>query len=129
MTKYIEYRTRLIEVLKRIGIAEKNIFLKKSVIPREYPAAIISHSSEAGKHRTGTRYLGVEFYPDVYLMVDINRLDDPDSIVSDLSESFCDEYQKEFKLGVPSVNYYYARAESNREVKIIKPEFSEQGRG
>ncbi len=75
---------------------------------------------EKGVNGTSKRFTSIEHDIGVFLIVDVNDTDDPDAAVLALSERFREQYKKHLGRDIPQVEYYAARADSGRRVRIAK---------
>ena len=117
---YAETRELICKALDACGIDAENIRFHKDDIPSAFPAAMVVLQGEKGVNGTSKRYTSIEHDIGVFLIVDVNDSDDPDSAVLALSERFREEYRKHLGRDIPQIEYYAARADSGRRVRIAK---------
>ncbi len=117
---YTETRELICKALEDSGIEVENIRFHKDDIPSAFPAAMVVLQGEKGVNGTSKRYTSIEHDIGVFLIVDVNDSDDPDSTVLALSERFREQYRKHIGRDIPQVEYYAARADSGRRVRIAK---------
>ncbi len=117
---FSEKRQKIITALEGSGILTKNISFKKDEIPREFPAAIVTLQGEKGIKPTAKRYCEFEYDIAVFLIVDVNNSTNPDSDILDLAITFKEHYRIIIGSDIPKIDYYPARADSGRKVRIAK---------
>jgi hypothetical protein len=117
---FTENRQKIITALVSSGILSDNISYKKDDIPRDFPAAIVTLNGEKGIKPTAKRYCEFEYDIIVFLIADVNKSTDPDADILDLTNTFKDQYRLVFGIDIPKIDYYPARADSGRKVRIAK---------
>ena len=117
---FTEKRQKIITALENSGILSKNISFKRDDIPREFPSAIVTLQGEKGLKPTSKRYIEYEYDITVFLIIDVNRSSDPDADILVLSSVFKEQYQAILGNDIHKVEYYQARADSGRIVRIAK---------
>lgn len=117
---FLDKRNKIVTALNQTGIIAKNIVFSKDIIPREFPAAILILDGEKGKKATSRRYLETEYNLIVYLIADVNNSTDPDSVILQLANSFKEQYKTVTGSDIPKIDYYPAKADSGRKVRIAK---------
>jgi len=117
---FAKKRQNLLTVLEQTGIDAKNIAFSKDTIPREFPAAIVVLQSEKGKKATSRRFCEFDYDIAVFLIADVNNSVDPDIEILNLASTFKTHYQPVFGIDIPKIDYYPARADSGRKVRIAK---------
>jgi len=117
---YAETRELICQALDACGIVAENIRFHKDDVPSAFPAAMVVLQGEKGVNGTSKRYMSIEHDIGVFLIVDVNDSNDPDSAVLALSERFREQYRKHLGRDIPQVEYYAARADSGRRVRIAK---------
>ncbi len=117
---FSEKRQKIIAALENSGILNDNISFKKDEIPREFPAAIVTLDGEKGIKPTAKRYCEFEYDIAVFLIADVNKSDDPDADILTLANTFKEQYQDALCSDIPKIDYYPARADSGRKVRIAK---------
>ena len=117
---FTEKRQKIITALKNSGIQTDNISFKKDEIPREFPAAIVTLNGEKGINPTSKRFCEFEYDIAVFLITDVNKSSDPDADILDLSNTFKDQYRTILGSDISQIDYYPARADSGRKVRIAK---------
>jgi len=117
---YAETRELICKALDACGIDAENIRFHKDDVPSAFPAAMVVLQGEKGVNGTSKRFTSIEHDIGVFLIVDVNDTDDPDAAVLALSERFREQYKKHLGRDIPQVEYYAARADSGRRVRIAK---------
>ncbi len=117
---YAQTRELICKALDACGIEAKNIRFHKDDVPSAFPAAMVVLQGEKGVNGTSKQYMSIEHDIGVFLIVDVNDSNDPDSAVLALSERFREQYRKHLGRDIPQVEYYAARADSGRRVRIAK---------
>jgi adenine C2-methylase RlmN of 23S rRNA A2503 and tRNA A37 len=117
---FTEKRQKIITALESSGIITENISFKKDDIPREFPAAIVTLQGEKGIKPTSKRFVEIDYDIAVFLIVDVNKSSDPDSDILDLTNTFKSQYRAILGNDIPKIDYYPARADSGRKVRIAK---------
>ncbi|KQC02908.1 MAG: hypothetical protein APR54_09905 [Candidatus Cloacimonas sp. SDB] len=115
---FSDKRQKIIATLEASGILAKNISFKKDEIPRDFPAAIITLQGEKGIKPTAKRFCEFEYDIAVFLIVDVNKSSDPDADILALANTFKEQYRAAFGNDIPRIDYYPARADSGRKVRI-----------
>ncbi|MCF7815295.1 MAG: hypothetical protein K9N40_12535 [Candidatus Cloacimonetes bacterium] len=115
-----EKRQKIITALESSGVLTKNISFKKDNIPRDFPAAIVTLNGEKGIKPTSKRFCEFEYDIAVFLIVDVNNSKDPDADILDLANTFKSQYRTILGSDIPKIDYYPARADSGRKVRIAK---------
>jgi len=118
ITEFQIYRMNIVSALKKAGIKENNIFFYKDTIPVSFPSAFVVLELETGILKTSKRYLDSKFSFVIYLIISSEKAKDPDSEILILKEAFRVEYQLLLKKDFVKVEYYNARADAGRKVKI-----------
>jgi hypothetical protein len=116
--KYQAERNRITEALTLAGVAE--LLYNKDNIPKKLPCAILILDSETGKHSTSRQYVNTDIAWTVFLIVNAQNVQDPDSELYSLKEKFRDHYLKLLNRDLPSVEYYTSRIDGTRLVRIAK---------
>ncbi len=117
---YAETRELICKALEACGIEAENIRFHKDDVPSAFPAAMVVLQGEKGVNGTAKQFTSIKHDIGVFLIVDVNDTDDPDSAVLALSERFREQYRKHLGRDIPQVEYYAARADSGRRVRIAK---------
>ena len=117
---YAETRELICKALDACGIEAANIRFHKDDIPSAFPAAMVVLQGEKGVNGTAKQYTSIEHDIGVFFIVDVNNSDDPDNVVLALSERFREQYRKHLGRDIPQIEYYAARADSGRRVRIAK---------
>lgn len=117
---FIDKRQKIITALESSGILAKNISFNKDEIPREFPAAIVILNGEKGIKPTSKRFCEFDYDIAVFLIVDVNKSSDPDADILALTNTFKDQYRAAIGSDIPKIDYYPARADSGRKVRIAK---------
>ncbi len=117
---FSEKRQKIISALESSGIQIDNISFKKDEIPREFPAAIVTLQGEKGIKSTSKRFCEFDYDIAVFLIVDVNNSTDPDADILNLISIFKEQYRAAIGSDIPKVDYYPARADSGRKVRIAK---------
>jgi len=113
-------RTHIVRALKNSGIKENNISFDKESIPTAFPSAMVILEGESGILKTNKRYLEEVYNISIFLIINAEKVTDPDVEIMILKEAFRVQYQLLLKKDFPKVEYYNARADSGRKVKIAK---------
>ncbi|KQC09678.1 MAG: hypothetical protein APR54_12545 [Candidatus Cloacimonas sp. SDB] len=117
---FSEKRQKIITALESSGIITENISFKKDEIPREFPSAIVTLNGEKGIKPTSKRFVQFDYDIVVFLIVDVNNSSDPDSDILDLANTFKSHHRAILGSDIPKIDYYPARADSGRKVRIAK---------
>jgi hypothetical protein len=88
-------------------------------IPETLPAAIIVRDKKTGILGTARRYIEHEHGFVIYLIVDAQDVEDPDSDIDDFEVAFNAAYVAEFGKDYQGVEYYPSRVDA-REVRVAK---------
>ncbi len=113
-------RQMIISALESSGIITKNISFKKDKIPRDFPAAIVTLQGEKGIKPTSKRFCEFDYDITVFLIVDVNKSTDPDADILELANTFKSQFRAILGSDIPKIDYYPARADSGRKVRIAK---------
>ncbi len=113
----LKVRSQIETALQNTG-AIKSIRFDKNDIPKELPAAIVSLESETGLNKTSKRYTRSDFSFSVFLIVNAHQADDPDADLYNLKESFRDAWQTAAGRDFEHVEYYSARHDGARLVRV-----------
>ncbi len=117
---FIEKRNLITQALVAIGIDGKNINYSKDIIPRSFPAVLVVLQGEQGKNPTSRQFCSFEYNIEVFLIADVNNSNDPDTVILTLSDKFKSEYRELMKQDIPRIEFYPARADAGRKVRIAK---------
>jgi len=113
-------RIAIVQALLDTGISSKNIAFSKDTIPNTFPSAILVLEGEKGTNKSSKRYLSYEYDIQVFLIADVNNSDDPDTKVLKLSDRFKANYRTYVGDDIPKIEFYPARADAGRKVRIAK---------
>jgi hypothetical protein len=113
-------RTHIVKALKNAGIEEKNISFDKESIPTAFPSTMVILEGESGILKTNKHFLEEVYNISIFLIINAEKVTDPDVEIMILKEAFRVQYQLLLKKDFPKVEYYNARADSGRKVKIAK---------
>jgi len=113
-------RAHIVTALKNAGIQENNISFDKESIPTAFPSAMVILEGESGILKTNKRFLEEVYNISIFLIINAEKVSDPDVEIMILKEAFRVQYQLLLKKDFPKVEYYNARADSGRKVKIAK---------
>jgi len=113
-------RAHIVKALKNAGIQVNNISFDKESIPTAFPSAMVILEGESGILKTNKRFLEVVYNISIFLIINAEKVTDPDVEIMILKEAFRVQYQLLLKKDFPKVEYYNARADSCRKVKIAK---------
>ena len=113
-------RTHIVKALKNSGIQANNISFDKESIPSSFPSAMVILEGESGILKTNKRFLEEVYNISIFLIINAEKVTDPDVEIMILKEAFRVQYQLLLKKDFPKVEYYNARADSGRKVKIAK---------
>ncbi len=113
-------RAHIVNALKNAGIGENNISFDKESIPTAFPSAMVILEGESGILKTNKRFLEEVYNISIFLIINAEKVTDPDVEIMILKEAFRVQYQLLLKKDFPKVEYYNARADSGRKVKIAK---------
>jgi hypothetical protein len=117
---FSEKRQKINTAIENSGILTDNISFKKDEIPRGFPAAIVTLNGEKGIKPTAKRYCEFDYDIAVFLIVDVNKSDDPDADILSLANTFKEQYRAILGSDIAKIDYYPARADSGRKVRIAK---------
>ncbi|MCF7883341.1 MAG: hypothetical protein K9M95_04355 [Candidatus Cloacimonetes bacterium] len=117
---FTEKRQKIMSAMENSGILTKNISYKKDDIPREFPAAIVTLNGEKGIKPTSKRFVEFDYDIAIFLIIDVNKSSDPDADILDLTNTFKEQYRAAIGNDIPKIDYYPARADSGRKVRIAK---------
>lgn len=118
MNKMTSQRDAIKSALTQAGIT--TVLYSNGDIPKSLPAAIITLESETGKNGTSRRYVDTDLAFDVYLIVNASNAPDPDADLYALKETFRSKYIADMNRDFPLVEYYTARVDGARLVRIAK---------
>ncbi len=113
-------RLAIVKALVDTGISTKHIAFSKDTIPSSFPSAIVILEGEKGTNKSSKRFLSFEYDIQVFLIADVNNSDDPDSVILDLSDRFKANYLSSVGDDIPKIEFYPARADAGRKVRIAK---------
>ena len=125
--KYQAERDSISEALGLAGVVE--LLYNKDNIPKKLPCAILILDSETGKHGTSRQYVNTDIAWTVFLVVNAQNIQDPDSDLYLLKEKFRYYYLKLMNRDLPSVEYYTSRIDGTRLVRIAKIDLLKAGTG
>jgi len=111
-------RIAIVKALIDTGISSKNIAFSKDTIPNSFPSAIVVLEGEKGFNKSSKRYLAFEYDIQVFLIADVNNSDDPDIDILKLSDRFKANYRLAVGEDIPKIEFYPARADAGRKVRI-----------
>ena len=117
---FLETRQKICEALEAAGIERANISFHKDDIPKAFPAAIVVLQCETGVRGTAKQYTSIEHDIGVFLIADVNGLDDPDAAILALAQDFRKHYKTIFGKDIRQIEYYSARADAGRRVRIAR---------
>ena len=115
---FTDKRELIVKALKNSGI--KKIVFNKDDIPNTFPAAVVILEEEKGIAPTSHRFCEFDYNIAIYLIEDVNNTKDPDIKISKLAGVFKAHYREIFGKDVSQIEYYSARADASRKVKIAK---------
>ncbi len=120
--KYQALRTQIVTALNNAGISSDNIFFRRDDVPGpgHYPAAVVYLDSDQGTNPTKHFNNNLQLNITVALVADINKESDPDVAAMTLKEAFREQYKTIVDQDVTACEYYDARADSSRKVRIAK---------
>jgi hypothetical protein len=127
LEKFIFQRDRITQALNLSGISE--VMYNKDNIPKSLPCAILILDSETGKHGTSRQYVDTDIAWTVFLIVNAQKVSDPDAVLYALKEKFRSFYLKLMNRDLPSVEYYTSRIDGTRLVRIAKIDLLKNGTG
>jgi len=113
-------RIAIVQALLDTGISSKNIAFSKDNIPSSFPSAIVVLEGEKGVNKSSKRFLSSEYDIQVFLIADVNNSDDPDTDILKLSDKFKAKYRTYIGDDIPKIEFYPARADAGRKVRIAK---------
>ncbi len=113
-------RIAIVKALIDTGISSRNIAFSKDTIPSSFPSAIVVLEGEKGCNKSSKRYLAFEYDIQVFLITDVNNSDDPDIDILKLSDRFKSNYRTAVGSDIPKIEFYPARADAGRKVRIAK---------
>jgi hypothetical protein len=113
-------RIAIVRALVDTGISIKHIAFSKDDIPNSFPSAIVILDGEKGRNKSSKRFLSFEHDIQVFLIADVNNSDDPDSVILELSDRFKANYLRNVGDDIPKIEFYPARADAGRKVRITK---------
>ena len=114
--KFIADRNRIVDALTFSDIP--TIQFNKDAIPKTLPCAIVILDSETGKNGTSRQYVSTDLAWTVFLIVNAQNVDDPDSDLYQLKEKFRSLYLKLMNRDLPSVEFYTSRIDGTRLVRM-----------
>lgn len=113
-------RIAIVRALVDTGISSRNIAFSKDNIPNSFPSAIVVLEGEKGSNKSSKHYLSYEYDIQVFLIADVNNSDDPDTDILKLSDRFKTNYRAYVGSDIPKIEFYPARADAGRKVRIAK---------
>lgn len=128
LTKFSAERAAIVDALAQTTGIEQVMFNKDDV-PKNLPAAIVILESETGTKGTSKRFCDTDISWTVYLIVNAHKVDDPDTALYTLKETFREKYMAETGRDIPGVEYYSSRADASRLVRVAKLSLMRSGSG
>ncbi|MDY0152723.1 MAG: hypothetical protein RBS43_10660 [Candidatus Cloacimonas sp.] len=125
--RFVAERKRIEDALRFSDIS--TILFNKDTIPKVLPCAIVIMDSETGKNGTSRQYVSTDLAWTVFLIVNAQNVDDPDSDLYHLKDKFRSFYLKLMNRDLPSVEYYTSRIDGTRLVRIAKIDLLKVGTG
>ena len=117
---FVDIRVQIVEALEASEINRSNITFHKDNVPRAFPAAMVILQGETGANGTSRRFTKIEYDIVVFLIVDVNNSKDPDADILSITKTFKENYKTLLGKDIPQIEYYSARADSSRKVRIAK---------
>jgi len=111
-------RAKIVNALTTAGVS--SILYSQFEVPKSYPAAVVVLESETGIRPTARSFTATDIAFTVYLVVNAVGVADPDYALYTLKELFRTAYKAQLGRDIPSVEYYPARADGARDVRIAK---------
>lgn len=127
MSKMIAERTKIVDALEAAKISL--VMYNKDEIPKSLPAAIVTLESETGKNGTSRQYVSTDLAWTVYLIVNAQNVADPDAALYTLKESFRKYYITGVGRDFSQIEYYTARIDGARLVRIARIDLLKPGTG
>ncbi len=120
--KYIQFRSQIIAALNAIGIASSRIYFRKDTVPGsdDYPAAMIILESDLSSNTSKHVCNSLDVQVSVCLIVDTQNDADPDITIITLREALRAQLENEVGNVITTTEYYDARADRSRKVRIAK---------
>ncbi len=120
-------RDLIVQALQATSVAE--IQFNKNDIPKSLPAAIVSLEAEEGKNSTSKRYTSTDISWVVHLIVNAQKVADPDAALYQLKEAFRAQLIEKMGRDIPRAEYYDSRLDGARLVRIARLELLRPGSG
>ncbi|MCD4828218.1 MAG: hypothetical protein K8R90_02145 [Candidatus Cloacimonetes bacterium] len=117
---FLDTRDKICEALEAAGVERANISFHKDDVPKAFPSAIVVLQGETGLNKTSRQFTEIEHDIGVFLIADVNNLDDPDTAILALAQDFRKNYKDKLGKDIPQIEYYSARADAGRRVRIAK---------
>lgn len=123
----MKQRELIEQALKHTSVAE--IRFNKNDIPKELPAAIICMEAEDGKLGTSRRYTSTDISWVVFLIVNAQKVEDPDQDLWNLKEELRAQLIERMGRDIPKIEYYDGRMGGARLVRVARLELLRPGSG
>ena len=117
---FIDIRVQIVEALEASEVSRTNITFHRDNVPKAFPAAMVVLQGETGTNGTSRRFTKIEYDIAVFLIVDVNNSKDPDADILAITQTFRENYKTLLGKDIPQIEYYSARADSGRKVRIAK---------
>lgn len=114
----ISQRSDIVACLEATGV--KQIMFNMHDVPKSLPAAIVTMATEEGKLGTSRRYTATDITWVVHLIVNAQKVDDPDAELYALKENFRSQLVEHMHKDIPFIEYYFSRTDGARLVRIAR---------
>ena len=127
LDRFEKQREIIVQALQTCGIP--TILFNKDSIPKNLPCAIVILDTEEGTKGTVRQFTSSDIAWTVFLIVNAQNADDPDTDLYKLKEQFRDNLIKLASRDIPHVEYYTSRIDGTRLVRIAKIDLLKSGSG
>lgn len=124
---FLYERQAIVAALEKAGI--HSILLNKDSVPTDLPAAIVALNTETGKLGTSRRFASSDLDFSVYIVVNAHEVRDPDADLYHYKEAFREAYRAAMSRDLPKVEFYTARFDGARLVRVAKIDILRVGSG
>lgn len=111
-------RDKLVNALQQAGLAD--IRFNRDDLPKTLPAALVTLESEDSRLATGKRYLETTPVWAIHLIVNAHQAVDPDADLHALKEAFRAAYIALNGKDFAHIDYYSARLDGARSVRVAR---------
>ena len=114
-----EKRSLIKESVIAGGVAEELVSYNEYFMPNDLPASIITIRNETGTKGTFKQYTASSFDFEIFLIVKLKGVSDPDLVLYNLKEAVRTKYKEKLHKDFPKVEYYPTKLKA-LDVKVAK---------